>query len=72
MNEPKLTIEEFAARFMAHMLKCAGEKFDDGASIAEYAEEIASSYFEDYRAGHAFGETPEDCADSDMSYWGDD
>ena len=38
--------------------------------IAKYADEIAPSYYEGYCAIAPFNETPEDCADSDMSYWG--
>jgi len=57
---------EFCARFKARMLKRAGPTFDDGDSIADYADETAPSYFaEPYQRE----EGPEACADSDMSYW---
>jgi hypothetical protein len=63
-----LTKEEFVARFKVRMLAVAGEKFDDGTSIAEYADETGPSYFDDpdQRA-----EGPEECADADISYWGE-
>jgi len=60
--------EEFCARFKAYMLSVAGPTFDDGDSIAEYADQTAPSYWEEewQRA-----EGPEACAASDMSYWGE-
>lgn len=66
--EVNLTKEEFFARFKARMLAIAGDHFDDGSSIADYADEIAPTYFDepDQRS-----EGPEECADSDMSYWGE-
>jgi hypothetical protein len=68
MTERELSQEEFCARFKAYMLKTAGDKFDDGESIAEYADDTAPSYYED-RLDH--GETPEECAAADISYWGE-
>lgn len=69
MTEPTISKEEFCQRFKARMLAVAGEKFDDGDSIAEYADGTAPSYWgePDQRA-----EGPEECADADMSYWGED
>lgn len=64
-----LSKEDFCSRFKAHMLKKAGEKFDDGESIADYADETAPTYYEDQ---HQDGESPEECAEADISYWGDD
>ena len=63
-----MTKEEFCERFKAYMLKVAGPRFDDGSSIAEYADETAPTYWDepDQRA-----EGPEACADADMSYWGE-
>lgn len=61
--------DEFCARFKAHMLKLSPfDKFDDGMTVAEYAEDTAPTYYDnpDQRA-----EGPEECAESDMSYWGD-
>lgn len=59
---------DFCARFKARMLAVAGPTFDDGTSIADYADETGPAYFDepDQRV-----EGPEECADSDMSYWGD-
>ncbi|MBO9380306.1 hypothetical protein GG804_26425 [Sphingomonas histidinilytica] len=65
----EITEDEFCARFKARMLARAGSHFDDGESIADYADETAPSYFEtDWQ--RALG--PEECADSEMSYWGED
>lgn len=63
----ELTQEEFCARFKAHMLKRAGATFDDGESIADYADETAPTYWED--EAWLRKEGPEACADADMDYW---
>ena len=62
----KLTLEEFCARFKAKMLAVVGPTFDDGDSVADYADETAPTYFEeaDQRI-----EGPEECALTDISYW---
>jgi hypothetical protein len=65
----ELTKEAFCARFRARMLARAGVTFGDGGSIAEYADQAAPTYFDD-AAQRAEG--PEECADADMSYWGDE
>lgn len=59
--------EEFVRRFKAQMLKAA-TRFDDGSSVAEYADMTAPTYWDDpdQRA-----EGPEECADADVSYWGE-
>lgn len=65
-----LTQDEFVSRFIAHMVKTAGfAAFDDGTSVAAYAEEVAGSYWaeEYYRE-----DGPEACAEADMDYWGED
>ncbi len=66
-SQSSVPIAEFCARFKARMLDRAGPKFDDGESIADYADETSPSYWED-----CFDETPEGCADADMSYWGEE
>lgn len=60
--------EEFCARFKARMLFIAGERFDDGGSVAEYADNTAPTYFDnpDQRS-----DGPEYCAETDVSYWED-
>lgn len=58
----------FCARFKAAMLRRAGPTFDDGTSIADYADETAPSYFDEQ---HQDGESPEACADADISDWGE-
>lgn len=61
--------EEFCERFKAHMISSAPfEKFDDGMTVAEYADEVAPTYYND---PHQCAEGPEECADADMSYWGE-
>ena len=67
-TETMLPKDEFCARFKKRMLAVAGDKFDDGTSIADYSEETAPTYWQEQ---HKDGETPEDCADADMSYWGE-
>lgn len=64
-----ITKEEFCQRFVAHMVKMAGfEKFDDGESVRDYAEATAPTYWDepDQRK-----DGPEECAEVDISYWGD-
>lgn len=63
-----MTKDEFCARFKARMIARAGEAFDDGESIADYADDTAPTYWEtDWQ--RKLG--PEECADADMSYWGE-
>lgn len=63
-----LSRDEFCARFKARMLAVAGAAFDDGDSIAEYADEAGPTYWDDLDQR---SDGPEACADADMSYWGD-
>lgn len=73
MSEP-LSKDTFCARFKAYMITHAGfEKFDDdeegaGETVADYADATAPSYWEEQ---HQDGESPEECAAADMSYWGE-
>lgn len=61
--------EQFCARFKAYMIERAGTHFDDGESIADYADEVAPTYWEtDWQRKVG----PEECAHADMSYWGED
>lgn len=60
--------EEFCRRFTARMIARMGKTFDDGDSIEEYADQAAPTYWEDVSTRE---EGPEDCADSDISYWGE-
>jgi hypothetical protein len=69
MTKPEITKEEFCARFKAYMLSVAGETFDDGEPIADYADETAPTYWDEPGQRK---EGPEECAQADMSYWGDD
>lgn len=67
MSEP-IDKASFVAKFKARMVAMMGEKFDDGGSIAEYADEIAPSYYDDPDQRR---DGPEECAAADISYWGD-
>ena len=64
-----ITKEEFMMRFKARMLAVAGLLFGDGTSIAEYADGTSESYWDD---PNQRAEGPEESADADMSYWGDE
>lgn len=65
----QLTKEQFAERFVAHCLKeCGFTHFDDGTPVAAYASEAAEAYFADHELG---GDSPEECAESDMDCWGE-
>jgi hypothetical protein len=64
-----ITKEDFCARFKARMLTIAGPTFADGESIAEYADQAGPTYWDD---PHQREDGPEECADADMSYWGED
>lgn len=64
----EMTKLEFCSRFKARMLAAAGPVFDDGDSIADYADEVAPTYWEQIWQRE---EGPEACADADMSYWGE-
>lgn len=69
MTTDTITREEFCSRFRERMLSQAGSKFDDGSSVAAYAEEIAETYWD---APDQREDGPEACADADMSYWGEE
>lgn len=59
-----MTKEEYLARFKAEMLKYR-ETFYDGSSVAEYADEISPSYYEESDGYN----TPEEDAQADMDEW---
>jgi hypothetical protein len=66
-NEPDLSAEKWTGRFVAHMKKLA-EKLaapDFLAEMDDYARDCAPSYLED-RKEYA---TPEEAAETDVSYW---
>lgn len=64
----ELERENFCARFRAWMLDRAGATFDDGSSIADYADDTGPTYWDD---ASMRDEGPEACAEADMSYWGE-
>lgn len=62
--------EEFVQRFTARCLAlCGFTEFNDGTLVVNYCRDVAPSYYQDplYRE-----DGPEECADSDMSYWGEE
>lgn len=65
----EISKEEFCRRFVTRMIDRAGcDHFEDGEMVLDYAEEAAPAYFET-EWQRAMG--PEECADTDMSYWCD-
>lgn len=70
MSGGPLTEQQFIERFVSRCLSmCGFTHFDDGMPVADYAADVAKSYYDNplYRE-----EGPEECADSDMSYWGEE
>lgn len=68
MKSDRLPKDEFCTRFKARMIAVAGENFSDGTPIADYADTTAPTYWEDQ---HKDGDSPEECADGDISCWGE-
>lgn len=66
MAGPVCTSEEFRGRFTDAM-RAAGPQYGTPEEMAEYAADMWESYRLDQ--GQA-GETPEDCAEADLSEWG--
>lgn len=63
-----MTDKEFCERFVRHMILNAGFlQFDDGSLVADYAKEVAPTYYEQEWQRD---EGPEACAEADISYWG--
>lgn len=60
--------DEFVRRFKVEMLRIAGPTFDDGASIADYADETGPTYWDDPDQRE---DGPECCAQADIGYWGE-
>lgn len=64
-----LTQDEFCRRFVTRMVDAAGfDRFDDGDLVLDYARETAPTYYE---IGWQRALGPEECAEADISYWGD-
>lgn len=60
--------EEYCRRFVEHTVKTAGfTHFECGMSVEEYAKGTAPNCY-----GVMSGETPEEDAEADMSYWGEE
>lgn len=65
-----MTQDEFVRRFTTEAIRIAGfEVFDDGMPVSEYCAEVASSYYSDPLLRE---DGPEACAESDVSYWGEE
>jgi hypothetical protein len=64
-----VTKEQFIERFVKYVTDRCPPTFDDGSSVEQYARDTAPTYYDepDQRA-----DGPEECAYSDMSYWGED
>lgn len=63
-----ITRNEFLARFKARMVAMAPfPAFDNGQTVADYADEIGPTYWDNPEH-----EGPEESADADMSYWGEE
>lgn len=60
--------EDWLAAFKDRMLE-AGPTFDDGSSIADYADEVGESYWLDL---DCYLLCPREAAATDMSYWGEE
>ncbi|MGX7706361.1 hypothetical protein [Methylobacterium sp. Gmos1] len=60
--------EEYTRRFVEYMVKNAGfEQFDCGTTVEEYAKDTAEACY-----GVNDGDSPEEDAEGDMSYWGEE
>lgn len=65
-----MTEADFTQRFTKHCLaQCGFTHFDDGVSVEDYCADVAKSYWSD---PHYRDDGPEECAESDMSYWGEE
>lgn len=64
-----ITKEEYCRRFIKHMRAAAGfERFDNGTTVEEYATECADLCWGVWDKKSS----PEEDADADISYWGED
>lgn len=59
---------EWREKFKERMLE-AGPTFDDGSSIADYADDVSESYWHDLDESSL---DPREAAEADMSYWGEE
>lgn len=69
-EEPPISKAEFCRRFSDRMVKRASfTHFDNDKSVEEYARETAPTYWSDKDQRR---DGPEECADANMSYWGEE
>lgn len=70
MTAETLTLDEFTRRFTAEAKRLAGvDTFDDGTKVDDYCKDVAASYYADPLLRE---NGPEVCAESDVSYWGEE
>jgi len=66
----ELTEAQFVGRFTAQCLKlCGFTEFNDGITVLDYCADVASSYYADPFLREV---GPEECAISEMEYWGEE
>ncbi len=66
MTKPVCDRLEFRNRFIDEMKK-AGPRYGTPDEMQKYAEDVWESYWMDQGLA---GETPEDCAEGELSEWG--
>ncbi len=67
-TQTELTKDQFIDRYVAHTMKtCGFTTFDDGTDVATYARQAAEACWPGYP-----DESPEECAEGDMEYWGEE
>lgn len=67
---PDLTQEEFISRFVRYCVEnCGFTHFTDGQPVEEYSGDIALTYWAEPWQRE---DGPEACAESEMSYWGEE
>lgn len=57
--------DEFCRRFKARMIAVIGERYDDGSLVADEADQVGPTCWEDERQRE---DGPEECADTEMYY----
>lgn len=68
-TEHEMTRDEWIEAFVAEMMKQAGfATFDDGTNVADYARDVAPTYYDDPNM-RADGVAT--CVESDIDYWGE-
>jgi hypothetical protein len=77
-TDAPLSEQEYSARFIAHMIDEALrqwgiKEFPDDITVEEYAREVVSSHWGEYLRDPSNEDVgPEESAEADVSYWGDE